>query len=133
MARLSFTLSVLMILFCTSCQNNDFLLVPELTLSDTELTFSSEGGQQELTITSNTTWEITNLPNWCTVNKSHGDNIQTITIIASKNQSYDDRKATLAVQAGNLLQTVNIAQQQKDTIMATNEYNISAKGGTINI
>lgn len=122
-----------MILFCTSCQNNDFLLVPELTLSDTELTFSSEGGQQELTITSNTTWEITNLPNWCTVSKNHGDNIQTIMIIALKNQSYDDRQAILSVQAGNLSQAVNITQQQKDTIIATNEYNISAKGGIINI
>ena len=82
------------------------------------ISFTAEGGTQELQIVSNTSWSIT-CPSWCYASVPNGSGNKTVNITATENDAYEDRSGTIVITDG-ANNTVSIAvsqerKQQQDT------------------
>ena len=100
---------------------------PVLQLNKNDLSFTSPGGNDSFTITSNTAWTIVCDQPWCTLSSSSGSNNATVTVNVSENTSPDSRSATITVKAGDMSQTIvvtqagaNVTLQLSKTSMAFN-------------
>ena len=64
----------------------------------TDITFSSSGEKKSVHITSNTSWTITNCPQWISLSKSEGKGNARVEITAQENPNTTERSATLYLQ-----------------------------------
>ncbi len=83
--------------------------------SGNELTFSGEGGSQQVTIESNANWEVAGSNEWVTVTptKGSGDGAFTVTVA----ENYDtNREQTLTVTYGMQNATVKVSQTAATSI-----------------
>ena len=72
---------------------NQKAFVPEITIKPERLTFAVEGGTQEVTITTNFEYEVTESADWITYSKTNNG----ITITASFNQTIEQRSADIHI------------------------------------
>ena len=73
--------------------------VSYLQATPTIITFSAIGGSKNISISSNTNWEVitTGGDGWLTINNTRGNKNKNITIKAAKNEMTDSRSATLTI------------------------------------
>ena len=83
----------------------------DLQLNKNNLLFTTTGGSDSFTITSNTNWTVTSDQTWCTVSTSSGSNNGTITVTVSENTSTDSREASITVKAGDVSQSIAVIQE----------------------
>ena len=100
---------------------------PSIDIAATENTnpvLSQTGGSAQLTFKSNGDWTATSSESWIKVSQTSGKaGTVTLTISASDNDSYDDRKGTVTISSGSVSKTINVSQVQKDAIvLALQEY-----------
>ncbi len=81
------------------------------------LTFFFSGGKHEFTITSNTTWQITGVADWFTIDKSSGSGTDKVEVTVNEIQTDVARNATLVVSAENGAKTDNIIIQQQGKVI----------------
>jgi hypothetical protein len=77
-----------------------------LSVSSKSVSFSNEGGETSLTVTTNAQWKLQDLPEWCSGVQNNG----TLTLTCDKN-SGADREGSFTIVAGNKTETVKISQQ----------------------
>ena len=77
------------------------------------ISFTAEGGTQELQIVSNTSWSIT-CPSWCYASLPNGSGNKTVIITATENDAYEDRSGTIVITDGaNNTVSIAVSQERK--------------------
>ena len=82
----------------------------QLTVSPTMMNFEANGGTQEITVTSNTTWSITGKADWFDCDKTSGTGSSKVTVTVKANTGVDERDAILTFKGDNMSVEVKIHQ-----------------------
>ena len=99
-----------------------------ISASATSLSFTAEGGKENVTITSNFSWETISKPSWITVSPNRGSNGTTsVTVTAETSTSTSARTGTITL--GNSSKSVSISVSQS---AATVNNKISASVTSLN-
>ncbi len=85
-------------------------IVPQIELSQADVTLPTNESTAEVAFTANTNWTATITGTWCTISPSNGDGDATITISAGNNFSAQSRTATLKIVSKDLVKEVVITQ-----------------------
>jgi len=98
----------------------------------TEFNYESGGGTYDLQITSNTEWEITEIPKWITIDKTSGKGSKTVKVTAADNPITQSRSAVIHVgQSGlSLDNEISLFQKGKYFDIGTTVYNFDDKAST---
>ncbi|WP_025742668.1 BACON domain-containing protein [Aquimarina pacifica] len=87
------------------------IIVPEEVLEVSSISdFSSEGENQEVTVTSNLSWTITDSTNWISTTLTSGSENGSFDIVVEENTEANERTGTVTISGGNLTRTINITQ-----------------------
>jgi endoglucanase len=102
-ARYKLIALLLPIVMLASCIKEKGHVVPHLSISQTELLYSVDGGSAEITITSNTDWHISGYGSpWLQYSPASGSKGTTkVTVTAAANATNDLRSATFSITATN--------------------------------
>jgi len=92
-----------------------------LTISPSNLSFTSAGGSKTFEITSNVEWQIT-ADTWCVVNKTKGSNNAVINVTVSANAIATTRTAQIVVKSAAGDKYVTVAQEEGVVIVPKNKY-----------
>jgi len=86
---------------------------PQLSVSETSLSFTAAGGEETFEITANVAWTITGHTgvSWLTLTEASGSGNAAITVTADANATLTLRNATLTVTAQGLTKTVTVTQE----------------------
>lgn len=95
----------------TQRKSSDTPVQKSLSVNPNSLEFEANGGNQDITITSNTSWTIT-CPDWCTLSKTSGSDNATIAVTVGKNEKTEKRDGQIVV-SGEGVNTVNVNVSQK--------------------
>jgi endoglucanase len=108
--KASFSLILLSIvfLFVTSCHKKD--VVAELSVSSAEVLFNSDGGTNEVNISCNTNWRVSNTSPWCSVSTSAGNNNSKFILTVQPNSGTSERMASISVTAGTMTKVIKVRQ-----------------------
>ena len=110
---------------------------PVFSLSETEFTIPSDGGEFNIEVSTNSEYTIT-MPkeDWLIENKSRVTSTYTHTFIVSTNNNYDARETYIAFthKETNKIIEVKVIQEQKDVIiLSQKEFTIEQEGSTIEV
>lgn len=97
-----------------SCNDDDIPKnsTPELSVTPYNLNFESDGGTKKLSITSNTTWEISSDASWCTSAVQSGKGNADVTITTEPNTQEEERIARLTIVAQDYIGiTITVTQE----------------------
>ena len=83
---------------------------PILTISPESLSFSADGGNKSITVTSNLSWTATSSDAWLTVSSSSGEGDATLSVTADENVSIANRTASVTFEGKDRTVTVNVTQ-----------------------
>ena len=79
-----------------------------------KLLFPADGGvQEEITISTEGGWTITQIPTFVSVSETSGNGNSHVYVTAEKNDSYSSRQAAITVQNAEEIVTVTIYQHGK--------------------
>lgn len=83
-----------------------------LSISMSSIVVNSEGGQESVSVTSNTNWNVEGASNWCSASPSTGKGDGTISIRIGENTSEESRECILTIQTsdGTLSKTISVKQ-----------------------
>ena len=113
------------------------VVVPEIILPETlpATVFSDEGGTAEIPFKATADWTAASNREWLTVSPKSGEAGETgVTVIASANDTYDERTATVYLNCGSDRKTVSVTQKQKGAlILVGSVQTVAAEGGTLTI
>lgn len=114
--RIASLLAGIAVLF-TSCKKE-----PMLTVSnDSPIEYTAQGGSEGvITFTTNRHWVATCSYDWVRLDPASGDasdKPQTITVICEPNQTYDDRRATVVIEADGVKGAAYVIQTRTPAIM----------------
>ena len=87
-----------------------------LSVGTSELSFTQQGGSQQISVSSNQSWTVTSSGEGFSVSPASGTGNGSITVTASPNQGYDSRTGRITVSAGGLSESISLVQAQKDAI-----------------
>ncbi len=127
---LSMCLVLLGAITLTSCHDD-----PELTVDDTDVPVSADGGQVSFGLYANEeagTWTISSNKDWVRVSPKQGTCNHTINLTVEKNQDTNERPAELTIQskAGMTIVTVLQKGAESDITVTPRELLMSASGGS---
>lgn len=111
----------------------------EIVVSETDLNFTTAAGIQTVDISSPAEWRIQliNTPsgNWCSVTPASGiAGNATITVNVQRNDTPDERTASIIIKSGTLRKTISVTQEQTDALDVKNmRHEVVAAGDTISI
>lgn len=89
-------------------------VVPEvktLSVDVSSLAFEAKGETKTIKITSNTTWSISDKPDWCMLSESSGSGNKSIAVTADENPSTQDRSGKFTIR-GEGVEAVEISVTQ---------------------
>lgn len=116
MKTLTCALLMLTLLFLGSCDNDEPMEIkdPFLTLKDNGIIINSEGGERIIKFAVNTNWSVSEIPEWCIVDKTSGKGREadSISIIIEPNETYQDREASIRISADSIIQYLSITQRK---------------------
>jgi endoglucanase len=99
---------------------------PELTLAKEEVSFSTEGGNQNLAIKSNTTWTAASSESWCTVTPSSGEEgTVQLALAISPNNTNGPREAIITITAGSLSKEVKVLQTLEKFVLDKKQFSVA--------
>ena len=105
--------AVVALAFIVGCQEKEQDLgAPEISISESEITFEIAGGDKDLTVTSTRDWKVENDADWVAVSPSSGEassNPQTVTVSVLENTGLD-RTADLVFTIGLKKQYLTVTQ-----------------------
>ena len=151
MKRNFFTL-VMMIIFLAACGKEEPAPGPTPTPTptpessvvfetgtDTKPVLASDGGKVYLKFNATGAWTASvinaNADDWITLDKTGGEaGTTTVTVTVLRNDTTDERNATVVIKCGTATATAVVTQKQKDALTVTAAKNeIEAAGGTFSI
>lgn len=93
---------------------------PELLVSPAKLTFGGEGGDKQLTITSNVEWTVSSDDSWLTLpNPATNSGNKKINIRVGKNPKAAPRSGKLLFKSGSIVREVAITQESSTSALNT--------------
>ena len=98
-------------------------IVPQIELSQTDVTLPTSESTVEISFTANTNWTATITGTWCTISPSNGEGDATITVSAGNNFSPQSRTATLKIVSKDLVKEVVITQDYAQLSTSSLELN----------
>lgn len=100
-----------------------------LALSKTEIIFEAEPSEEgtSFDIISNESWEIFDVPSWCSISDEKGNGNKTIKVVAKKNEDEKKREATIIIKAGSKSETLNIIQKPFDIELAFTDESLAMR------
>jgi xyloglucan-specific exo-beta-1,4-glucanase len=104
-------------------------VVPTLTVSPSTMSFTSAASSQNVSVTSNTSWTVTDNQTWITSSVASGSNNGTIGISVVANTTTASRTGTVTITGGGLTQMVSITQAAACTPTTITPYT-QVNGGT---
>lgn len=112
---LFFLLCILTLFSCDDDKKEDIIKKDVLTLSDTEFDVDAKGQELKLTITSNVSWVISDLPDWCKADTLKGGQgadvvVDEVVFKIDANNIYEERSAVLKISGGNIETKLPITQ-----------------------
>lgn len=116
----------------TSKVGSEYLAAPDLEVSKSTLTFTSEGGSQAYTVNSKETVEVTMAiqPSWIKVNV----NGNTVVVTVTANQSIETRYAILKTVSGGAERRVQVVQfGSSSKYIWEPSYDVDYKGGSFTL
>lgn len=142
-----FPLFILLLFVVCSCKDDNNDPTPpepssEITISSSENlkpVLSQKGGTVSISFTTTADWTAslvnTRAESWITVTPNSGSKGKNeITIIATTNETYDERNATVVLKCGSDSKNIVVTQKQKDALTVTSsKYEVDSKGGNINV
>ena len=119
--------------FIVGCQEKEQNLgAPEISISESEITFEIAGGDKDLTVTSTRDWKVENDADWVVVSPSSGEassDPQTVTVSVLENTGLD-RTADLVFTIGLKKQYLTVTQvgpegSAEARVVYANDFDIS--------
>ena len=106
---LAIVMSVTMSLGLSSCTKDPD---PELSVSTTNMQFTSASGSQSFSVSSNVGWTITTNQPWLTVNPSTGNGNGSVITNVTESTDFSERKGEITVISteGGIVQKINVTQ-----------------------
>ena len=96
--------------------------VYQLQVDPSSIVIPASGGQANINVTSNTSWTITGIPDWLSVDPSSGNASQSVSVTANQdNPDTTSRVVTLTISGGGLTKTVTITQEGAPMLIITPE------------
>lgn len=121
-----------------SCKPEEEAIVPEVTVNTAEetLVIPTAGGEAVISFTTNVDWtaNIAETVDWCTLTPSTGKAGEvTVKLIAQKNETNDNRIATVVITAQDVVKQVKVTQLQKNALVLSGEsaFEVPAEGGEV--
>ena len=98
----------------------------------TELAFKAAGGSLDLSVLSNTTWEVTSAPSWVTVSPTSGEGDGKVKVTAQENPNTANRSGVMHItQSGlNIDVAITVTQEGKSFDINTTVLNFNDKQET---
>ena len=123
MKKLSFIFSLVALMALCSCNNTSFI-TPDME----QLDFSTEGGEENVSVSSDGSWEIKECPEWVTTEVQDG----TLVVKVPTNDSGNVREGNIVLASGKVTATIAVKQTAKCTHItpATDAVEIDKDGGT---
>ncbi len=119
--------------FLTGCQEEQHFL-DEVQVSQSYIALPVTGGQTEITVTANGSWEITGVPEWLTVTPASGSNGETkVTFKADATDATNE--AMLVLNCMGAEQVLNVIQmaEKKEIAVSPISTVLAAQAGTFRI
>jgi endoglucanase len=98
------------VVFVASCNKKDDAVVPQLSLSSAEALFTAAAGTSDVTVTSNTKWNISGSASWFTATASSTDGNGKISFNVQANTAATERSAVVTVTTGSIVKEVKVRQ-----------------------
>jgi hypothetical protein len=99
----------------------------QLTVSPTSLSFTENGGSENISITSNTSWIVSSNQSWCTVSPTSGSNNGTVTIRVDENKNTTTRSAIITIKYGDKSITISVSQKAAPVLLTVSPTSLSFK------
>lgn len=120
-------------LFLVSCEQD-----PRVTLvSQPNVDLSADGSSAPISFTSNRPWTVSCSQPWVHIFPSSGeasDNAVQVVVRGDANTTYDDRRATVTIQAEGFVQTVLVKQPQNlGIVVPTQSFDVKADTKSIEV
>ena len=145
MKKLVYLLLPIWILSCWCCSSGsdepvvkpDPAPIPQekIEVTTSEPVIEEKGGKATVGFTATAAWTITvsRSTSWCTVTPTSGTaGTHELTITTTPNDTYDERNATITINAGQNSKSFTVRQKQKDALTATPAKNeFTAEGGEL--
>lgn len=98
----------------------------------TECNFDGSSGTQDIQISSNTSWEISSLPSWISVDKNSGSGNSLVKVTAEDNPNTTERHGEFVLSQPGLTSSVTIKVHQKGKVfnVATTQLNFTDESGS---
>lgn len=100
---------------------------PYLSINPTVINCEAKTGSSSLSLSCNTTWTVSGIPDWITLKPANGEGDATVIVEYQANSQETERSSTLTFNAGAV--TVSLVVSQKGTDPTT--YSISNQTGYI--
>lgn len=103
-----------------------------ITSNPTNLTFPSGGSAMNITIATDSLWQVSSCPVWITPDITSGGNGALVSLTASANTDFNVRTGLLTLSRGSKLATVSVTQSGLDSLisLSTSSLNIPSNGAT---
>lgn len=145
MKKLVYLLLPIWILSCWSCSSgsDEPVVKPDPTpipqdkveVTTSEPVMEQQGGTASVSFTTNATWtaNVSSSTSWCSVSPSSGTaGTHVLTVTSTANDTYDERNATVTINAGKASKSFTVTQKQKDALTVTSAKNeFTAEGGEL--
>lgn len=142
-----FPLFILLLFVVCSCKDDNNEPTPpepspEITIPSSENlnpVLSQEGGTVSIAFTTTADWTAslvnTRAESWITITPNFGTKGKNeITIVATTNETYDERNATIILKCGSASKNIVVTQKQKDALTITSsKYEVDGEGGNISV
>ena len=119
-------------MFAACEQMDENLGTPDISISETEMTFDTAGGDKDLTVTATRDWKVEGTTDWAVVSPSSGSassKAQTVTVSVLQNTGYD-RTVDLVFTIGLKKKYLTVSQagpkgSASDLIVYKNDFDVS--------
>lgn len=126
--------------FTTETQNVTLTITRQaaaasISVSPKTATVPAAGGMVNVSVTSNTNWQVSSDKNWVSINKPAGSGNDNISLIVAENNSAIQDNATITFTTGAQNVTLNITRlaAAKTIFISPQAQTVSSAGGAINV
>lgn len=114
-------------------KNEQVTPAPTISISTSDITISSDGGNESISFKSSDKWTATANVDWITLSATNGNSGDaTITATIKANDTYDQRNGSITLKTGSVSKDITVTQMQSDAIIiAQKEYKIDFEAQTL--
>ena len=118
----------------TGCNTTKSVMIIQdpcsLTVSPEALSFAASGGSKQITVTSSSSWTVSDNSTWITVSPSSGTGNGTVTVNVANYTGNTQRVGTVTITGCNTTKSVMIIQNPCNLTIAPKELLFGGSGGT---